>query len=158
MPRSNLIGIAADHGGFWLKQYLFGMLRAAGHHVKDIGDRMTRPKDDYPDFVAPLARAVAGDHVRRGVGICGSGVGASIAANKVPGVRACMIHERFSAHRGVEDDDQNVICFGGPFVGHTTAWELVQISLAARFSRAERYLRRLAKVAQLDRTAAREAA
>jgi ribose 5-phosphate isomerase B len=150
MPRTNLLGIAADHGGFELKQYLLGMLRTAGHRVKDIGDRRQRPKDDYPDFVVPLARAVASGQFLRGIAICGSGVGASIAANKVAGVRACLIHEGFSAHQGVEDDNLNVICLGGLVVGHATAWELVQIFLAARFSGADRHLRRLAKVTELE--------
>jgi ribose 5-phosphate isomerase B len=155
-PKSNRLGIAADHGGFELKQYLFGMLRAAGHRVKDFGDRKRQPKDDYPDFVVPLARAVARGQVHRGIAICGSGVGASIAANKVAGVRACLIHEAFSAHQGVEDDNLNLICLGGLVVGHATAWELVQIFLAARFSGAERHLRRLAKVAELERSASEE--
>lgn len=144
------VGIAADHGGFALKQYLLGMLRAAGHKVEDFGDRTRRPRDDYPDFVVPLARAIACGHIHRGVAICGSGVGASVAANKVPGVRACLIHEAFSAHQGVEDDNLNLICLGGLVVGHAAAWELVQIFLAARFSGAARHLRRLAKVAELE--------
>jgi len=155
--KPNLVGIAADHGGFALKQYLTGMLRAAGHRVKDFGDKKRRPKDDYPDFVVPLAKAVAGGEVHRGIAICGSGVGASIAANKVTGVRACLIDEAFSAHQGVEDDNLNLICLGGLVVGHATAWELVQIFLAASFSGAERHLR-LAKVAELERGVAEEAA
>jgi len=150
--KPNLLGIAADHAGFELKQYLRERLRAAGHSVKDFGDRKRRPKDDYPDFVVPLARAVARGQVRRGIAICGSGVGASIAANKVAGVRACLIHEAFSARQGVEDDDLNLICLGGLVVGHATAWELAQTFLAARFSGAGRHLRRLAKVAALERT------
>jgi ribose 5-phosphate isomerase B len=156
--KPSLLGLAADHAGFELKQYLFGRLRAAGHRVKDFGDRTRRPKDDYPDFVVPLARAVADGEVLRGIAICGSGVEASIAANKVAGVRACLIHEAFSAHQGVEDDHLNLICLGGLVVGHATAWELVQIFLAARFSGKERHLRRLAKVAELERGAAEEAA
>ena len=121
------VGIAADHGGFELKEYLVKMLRAAGHEVNDFGGK-----------------------VDRGVGNCGSGVGASIAANKVNGVRACLIDENFSAHQGVEDDDLNMICFGGLLVGHALAWELVQTFLAARFIGAERFRRRLAKVADLE--------
>jgi RpiB/LacA/LacB family sugar-phosphate isomerase len=97
-----------------------------------------------------LARAVADGIVDRGVAICGSGVGASVAANKIPGVRACLIHETFSAHQGVEDDDLNVICLGGLVIGHGLAWELVKAFLAARFSGAERHLRRLSKVAELE--------
>jgi ribose 5-phosphate isomerase B len=146
------IGIAADHGGFELKEFLTGKLRAAGHEVTDFGDRQLKSDDDYPDFVIPLARAIAAGTVDRGVGICGSGVGASIAANKVDGVRASLIDENFSAHQGVEDDDLNMICFGGLLVGHALAWELVQTFLAARFKGAERFRRRLAKVAELENT------
>ena len=107
------IGIAADHGGFESREYLVLKLREAAFEVIDFGDTQLSPQDDYPDFVIPLAQAVARRQVDRGVAICGSGVGASIAANKVAGVRACLIHENFSARQGVEDDDMNVICFGG---------------------------------------------
>ena len=144
------VGIAADHGGFELKEFLAAKLRAAGFEVTDFGDRELRADDDYPDFIIPLARAVAAGTVDRGVGICGSGVGASVAANKVSGVRAALIDENFSAHQGVEDDDLNMICFGGLLVGHALAWELTQTFLAARFKGAERFQRRLAKVAQLE--------
>ena len=146
------IGIAADHGGFELKEYLIGLLRESGHEVTDFGDRESKVDDDYPDFVVPLARAVARGEVERGVAICGSGVGASVAANKVAGVRTCLIHETFSAHQGVEDDNLNMICLGGRVIGHGLAWELVQTFLAARFSGAERHCRRLAKVAELENT------
>jgi ribose 5-phosphate isomerase B len=144
------IGVAADHGGFALKEYLVGMLRGAGYDVRDFGDGQPMADDDYPDYVVPLARAVAGGEVHRGVAVCGSGVGASVAANKVAGVRACLIHEIFSAHQGVEDDDLNVICLGGLVVGHALAWELVRTFLAAEFSGAQRHRRRLAKVAELE--------
>jgi ribose 5-phosphate isomerase B len=146
------IGLSADHGGYELKEYLLGMLRAAGHEVIDFGDSSLNPLDDYPDFVVPLARAVAGGDVERGIAICGSGVGASVAANKVAGVRACLIHEVFSAHQGVEDDDLNIMTLGGLVVGHALAWELVRTFLAARFSGAERHRRRLAKVTALERS------
>ncbi len=144
------VGIAADHGGFELKEFLAGKLRDAGYEIIDFGDRQLRADDDYPDFIIPLARALAAGSVERGVGICGSGVGASIAANKVAGVRAALIDENFSAHQGVEDDDLNMICFGGLLIGHALAWELVQTFLAARFEGAERFRRRLAKVAELE--------
>ena len=144
------IGIAADHGGFELKEFLAGKLREAGYEVTDFGDRQLKSDDDYPDFVIPLAGAIAAGTVDRGVGICGSGVGASIAANKVDGVRACLIDENFSPHQGVEDDDLNLICFGGLVVGHALAWELVQTFLAAKFTGAERFRRRLTKVADLE--------
>jgi ribose 5-phosphate isomerase B len=148
------IGIASDHGGYELKQSLIKMLSDAGYEVVDFGDLQLIRDDDYPDFVVPLARAVARGDVERGVAICGSGVGACIAANKVSGVRAGMIHEVFSARQGVEDDDMNVICLGGRVVGESFAWELVSTFLAARFSGAERHLRRLAKVAELEKKAA----
>jgi probable phosphoglycerate mutase len=144
------IGLAADHSGHELKEYLAGKLRDAGAKVIDFGDRQPMPDDDYPDFVVPLAHAVAAGQVERGVAICGSGVGACIAANKVRGVRACLIHDPFSAHQGVEDDDLNMICLGGLVVGHALAWELVATFLIARFSGEERHRRRLAKVADLE--------
>ena len=151
LPKTlKLIGLAADHGGYELKQYLAGKLREADYEIIDFGDRQPKPEDDYPDFVVPLARAVAGGEVDRGVAICGSGVGACVIANKVPGVRACLIHETFSARQGVEDDDLNVICLGGLVVGYGLAWELVTTFLEARFSGAERHRRRLAKVAALE--------
>jgi ribose 5-phosphate isomerase B len=145
-----LLGIAADHGGYELKQYLVEKLRELGHEVIDFGDRNPTEDDDYPDFIVPLARAISSGGVNRGVGICGSGVGASVAANKVVGVRACLIHENFSAHQGVEDDDLNMMCLGGLVVGHALAWDLVQTFLAAKFSGAERHCRRLAKVTALE--------
>jgi ribose 5-phosphate isomerase B len=144
------VGIAADHGGYELKEFMAGKLREAGHEVIDFGDGCPKVDDDYPDFIVPLARAIAAGTVDRGVGICGSGVGASVCANKVAGVRACLIHENFSAHQGVEDDDLNLICFGGLVVGHAIAWELVQTFLAAKFTGAERHRRRLAKMADLE--------
>ena len=150
MPKPVRIGIAADHGGFELKQYRARKLRKAGHRVIDFGDDRAKPGDDYPDFIIPLARAVAREAVNRGVAVCGSEAGASIAANKVAGVRACLIHESFSAHQGVEDDDLNLLCLGGLVVGRAAAWELVETFLAARFSGAKRHRRRLAKIAKLE--------
>jgi ribose 5-phosphate isomerase B len=144
------VGIAADHGGYELKEYLAGKLREVGQELVDFGDGKPKLEDDYPDFIVPLARAVANGGVERGIAICGSGVGASVVANKVAGVRASLIHECFSAHQGVEDDDLNMICLGGFVVGHAFAWDLVQIFLTARFSGAERHCRRLAKVAELE--------
>jgi ribose 5-phosphate isomerase B len=145
------VAIAADHGGFELKELISGKLREAGHAVTDFGNTRLQPDDDFPDFVVPLARAVASGKPGRGIAICGSGVGAAVAANKVAGARACLIHDGFSAHQGVEDDDMNVICLGGLIVGHALAWELIQIFLAARFSGAPRFRRRLEKVAALER-------
>ncbi|MEO8614990.1 MAG: RpiB/LacA/LacB family sugar-phosphate isomerase [Luteolibacter sp.] len=149
--KPKLIGIAADHGGFELKQILTARLRGTGHTVVDFGDRIELSTDDYPDFVIPLARAVASGGVQRGIAICGSGVGAAVAANKVNGVRACLIQESWSAHQGVEDDDLNMICLGGLVTGPALAWELIQIFLAAGFSGAERHRRRLAKIVALEK-------
>lgn len=145
------VGIATDHGGFALKQELLVKLREAGHDVTDFGANLLSPGDDYPDFVTPLARAVAKGDVERGIAICGSGVGASVAANKTDGVRAALIHDHFSAKQGVEDDHMNIICMGGRTVGPAVAWDLVQTFLEAKFSSEERHLRRLAKVAALSR-------
>jgi len=144
------VGIATDHGGFGLKEELAAQLRAAGHEVIDFGAHALSPSDDFPDFVVPLARAVAAARVERGVAICGSGAGASVCANKIPGVRAALVHDHFSARQGVEDDHMNVICMGGPTVGPSVAWDLVETFLWARFSQAERHLRRLGKVASLE--------
>jgi ribose 5-phosphate isomerase B len=144
------VGIATDHGGFGLKEDLVAQLRAAGHDIVDFGADTLSPDDDYPDFVIPLAQAVAARTLERGVAICGSGVGASICANKIPGVRAGLIHDHFSAVQGVEDDHMNVICIGGRTVGSSVAWDLVQAFLAAEFSHAPRHLRRLSKVARLE--------
>jgi ribose 5-phosphate isomerase B len=144
------LGIAADHGGFELKAYLATALTAAGHEVVDFGASELVTGDDYPDFVVPMARAVARGEVTRGLAICGSGVGAGVAANKVPGVRAALITDPFSAHQGVEDDDMNVMCLGGRVTGHALAWDLVQTFLSACFKGTERFKRRLAKIWELE--------
>ena len=145
------VGIAADHGGFELKGKLADLLKTAGHEVRDFGAVSLQPGDDYPDFVIPLARAVAAGEVERGLAVCGSGVGAAIAANKIAGVRASLVEDTFSARQGVEDDDMNVLCLGGRVTGYALAWELVEAFLAARFSGGERFRRRLGKVAALER-------
>jgi ribose 5-phosphate isomerase B len=145
------IGIAADHGGFRLKQVISAKLEAAGHTVVDFGATDLQDNDDYPDFVVPLAQAVASGEVERGIAMCGSGVGACIAANKIPHVRAALVHDVFSAHQGVEDDNMNLICLGGRVVGDSLAWELVQAFLKAEFSGADRHKRRLAKISALER-------
>jgi ribose 5-phosphate isomerase B len=144
------IGIATDHGGFGLKEDLLARLRGAGHEVVDFGAFSLALEDDYPDFVIPLARAVAQGNVARGVAVCGSGVGASVCANKIPGVRAGLVSDHFSARQGVEDDHMNVICMGGRTVGPYAAWDILEAFLAAEFSQAPRHLRRLAKVASLE--------
>ena len=145
------VGIAADHGGFALKEELVAVLKSNGYAVTDYGAYSFTENDDYPDLVIPLARAVANGQVERGIAVCGSGVGACIAANKIPGVRAALIHDAFSAHQGVEDDDMNIICLGGRVVASSIAWELIQAFLHAKFTGAERHRRRLAKVAMLER-------
>jgi ribose 5-phosphate isomerase B len=144
------VGIATDHGGFGLKEELMARLNAADHEVTDFGAHSLTPGDDYPDFVIPLAEAVAAGKVERGVAICGSGVGAAVCANKVKGVRAALIHDHFSARQGVEDDHMNVLCMGGRTIGPEVAWDLVQTYLAAEYSQAERHLRRLHKIAALE--------
>jgi len=144
------IGIAADHGGFAMKQHLSQALKAEGHQVSDFGAFTLENGDDYPDFAVPLARAVAQGSMERGLALCGSGVGVCIAANKVPGARACLIHDSFCAHQGVEDDDMNILCLGSRVIGPSQALELARIFLAARFSGAERHQRRRSKVNELD--------
>ena len=144
------IGFATDHGGYILKEPILKELIDSGHTVKDFGAYSLNPEDDYPDFVMPLARAIAQGEVERGIAICGSGVGASFAANKIPGVRSALIHESFSAHQGVEDDDMNLLCLGGRVIGHALALEIIQIYLAAHYVKAERFERRLAKVAAVE--------
>lgn len=151
LPRNtHRVGTAADHGGYELKEQLVYRLGEANYEVTDFGNDHLALDDDYPDFVAPLARAVSEGIVGRGVAICGSGVGACITANKIAGVRACLIHELFPARQGVEDDDLNVICLGGLVVSHSFAWELVRTFLEARFDGAPRHDRRLAKVSALE--------
>lgn len=145
------LGIAADHGGFDLKERLKIYLIKAGHEVSDYGAISLDDTDDYPDMVVPLARAVSDHNVERGIAICGSGVGASIAANKITGVRAALINDHFSAHQGVEDDDMNLLCLGGRITGSSAATEYVDAFLKANFSGAERHLRRLNKVKELDK-------
>src|SRR5271165_2060671 len=117
------VGIATDHGGFDLKQELAAYLREAGHEVVDLGAHKLTPGDDYPDFVVPLAQAVAAGKVERGIAVCGSGVGASVCANKVVGIRAGLVQDHYSAHQGVEHDDMNILCMGGRVVGPVVAQE-----------------------------------
>jgi ribose 5-phosphate isomerase B len=144
------IGIATDHGGFALKEQLIPRLKSAGHEVVDFGAHTLTPDDDYPDFIVPLGHAVSAGAVDRGVAVCGSGVGANVCANKISGVRACLIEDPFSAKQGVEDDNLNLICLGGRIQGVELGWDLVQTFLAAEFTHAPRHLRRLQKVAALE--------
>ena len=144
------IGIAGDHAGFELKKFVASLLKDLQHEVKDYGAFEYNKDDDYPDFIIPLAKAVASGEVERGIAVCGSGVGASIVANKVAGVRAALINDNFSAHQGVEDDDMNVLCLGGRLIGTMVAKEIVEAFLNATFSNEERHKRRLSKMKQLE--------
>jgi len=145
------VGIAADHGGFELKEVLASFLKEQKYDLKDFGATSMVKTDDYPDLVIPLAKAIAAGEIDRGIAVCGSGVGASIAANKVAGVRAALIHENFSAHQGVEDDDMNLLCLGGRVTGNEAAKELVLAFLNAKFIGGERHVRRLDKVKALEK-------
>jgi ribose 5-phosphate isomerase B len=144
------IGISADHGGYALKGTIKSWLTFLGYDVKDYGAHALDEADDFPDYVVPLANAVASGVCDRGIAICGSGVGASIAANKIKGIRAALIVDIFSAHQGVEDDDMNLICLGGRVVGNKLAEDLILSFLKAKFIGGERHRRRLDKVRALE--------
>ncbi|MDA8432836.1 MAG: ribose 5-phosphate isomerase B [Nitrospiraceae bacterium] len=144
------VALGADHGGFALKEVIARYLAGKGYEVLDYGAKNAEPSD-YPDFAGAVAAAVRDGEADRGILICGSGVGASIAANKFPGVRAAICHDTFSAHQGVEDDDMNVLCMGERIVGTELAKEIVDRFLAARFSGLERHVRRLGKIKKIER-------
>ncbi len=144
------VAIGADHGGFELKQELVRRL-SGSVDIVDKGAHEFDAHDDYPDYVMLVGRAVAEGEVDRGIIICGSGVGACVAANKIPGVRACVCHDTYSAHQGVEHDDQNVLCLGARVIGVEVATELTVAFLMARFTAEERHVRRLEKVAALEK-------
>ena len=144
------VGIATDHGGYVLKVELVDRLCKAGYEVIDFGADHLNSSDDYPDYVVPMARAVAEGKLDRGIAVCGSGIGASICVNKVVGARAALVTDHFSARQGVEDDHMNILCMGGRTIGAEVAWDLVETFLAAEYSSAERHLRRLAKVAAAE--------
>ena len=145
------IAIGADHGGFSLKEELTQAIRAAGHDVRDLGACEYNADDDYPDFALGVARAVVAGEAERGIVICGSGVGASVAANKVRGARAALCHDSYSARQGVEHDDLNVLCLGARVIGVETAREIVRAYLAAEFTKEERHQRRLSKILAAER-------
>lgn len=145
------VAIAADHAGYELKKAMGAEIARLGHEVVDLGAHTYDANDDYPDFAAASARAVAGGAAERAVLICGSGVGASIAANKVAGVRAALCHDTYSAHQGVEHDDMNVLVLGSRIIGEALAKELIQTFLKAEFSGEARHVRRLEKVKALER-------
>jgi len=146
------IALAADHGGFALKNELVTRLHGI-YQIIDLGAHTLNPDDDYPDFAGPVAMMVASGQAERGILICGSGVGACIAANKVPGVRACLCHDTYSAHQGVEHDDMNILCLGARVVGVELAMELVTAFLSASFSGETRHRRRLEKVLAIEQQA-----
>src|SRR5579859_6649643 len=145
------IAIGADHAGFEMKQDLAAQIRELGHNVLDLGAHQFDPSDDYPDFAVAVGEAVAGGKAERGVLICGSGVGVSVAANKMPGIRAAVCHDAYSAHQGVEHDNMNVLVLGSRIIGPELARELVRAYLAAQFSGEERHRRRLAKVDAIEK-------
>jgi ribose 5-phosphate isomerase B len=145
-----MVGIGADHGGFEMKSEISKLLGADGHKVVDFGNHVCDAADDYPDFAIPLARAVAQGDIERGILICGSGVGACVAANKVIGARAALCHDDYSARQGVEDDNVNILCLGGRTTGMAVAWDCTRSFLNAKFSDADRHRRRLAKVLKLE--------
>lgn len=147
------IAFAADHAGWPLREVLLAALRDDGHEVLDCGSPAQVPGDDYPDAAAALARAIVRGDAERGLLVCGSGVGACVAANKVPGIRACLCHDSFSARQGVEDDNLNVLCLGARIVGESLAVVLARDFLAARFSGAERHRRRVGKILAMEAAA-----
>jgi ribose 5-phosphate isomerase B len=144
------IAVAADHAGFPLKDMIMEVVRNAGHELVDCGPDHLIPGDDYPDYAQRVAMAIRERQADRAVLVCGSGVGASVAANKFPGIRAALCHDTFSAHQGVEDDSMNILCLGARVIGPSLAAELVETFLRAKFSEAERHARRLAKVISFE--------
>lgn len=145
------VAFAADHAGWPLRARIFDEMAAGGHEVVDCGGPEPVPGDDYPDAAAAVAAAITAGRAERGILVCGSGVGAGVAANKVVGMRASMCHDSFSARQGVEDDNMNVLCLGARVIGAELAAELVRDFLGARFSGAERHRRRLGKIAAMER-------
>lgn len=157
MPTSVTVGhhmriaFAADHAGWLLRARILDAIAILGHELVDCGTPVMEPGDDYPDRAAAVSRAIVEGRADRGVVVCGSGVGAAVACNKLVGIRACMCHDTFSAHQGVEDDDMNVLCLGARVIGAELAAELVVHFLAARFSGDARHKRRLGKIEALER-------
>lgn len=143
------IAISADHAGYELKNHLAAFLESMNHQVTDLGTH-SRDAVDYPDFARAVAVAVANSEVERGIVVCGSGVGACVAANKVKGARACLCHDTYSAHQGVEHDDMNILCLGARIIGIALAEELVKAFLSTNFTGEERHARRLAKVIAIE--------
>jgi ribose 5-phosphate isomerase B len=144
------IALAGDHAGFSLKQYLASELKTDGHEVVDLGAHDETPSD-YPDFARKIGKAVATKEVERGILVCGSGIGACVAANKIKGVRAGLAHDTYSGHQGVEHDDMNVLCLGSRVIGIAPALEIARAFVAARFTNEERHVRRLKKVLEIEK-------
>jgi ribose 5-phosphate isomerase B len=152
-----IIALGCDHAGYPLKKILHAWLEKKGHQVLNLGVDTDSVPADYPDYARAVAEAVAAGKAPRGIIVCGSGVGACVAANKVPGALACMCHDTFSARQGVEDDDLNVLCLGGRVIGSELAFEVVNAFLNAKFSGLERHLRRKNKVLAIERAYSKEA-
>jgi RpiB/LacA/LacB family sugar-phosphate isomerase len=150
------IVVGCDHAGFALKQEVAEWLRKQGHGVTDVGTHSEEPAD-YPDFAEAVGLAIRDGRAEKGVLICGSGVGASVAANKLPGIRAAVCHDGYSAHQGVEHDDMNVLVLGARVIGTALAQELVRVFLEARFTHEERHERRLGKIRALEEEGIRDA-
>lgn len=144
------IAIAGDHAGFPLKKWLMSELKKDGHQIIDLGAHDETPSD-YPDFARALGKAVIADQAERGILVCGSGIGACVAANKIKGIRAGLAHDTYSGHQGVEHDDMNVLCLGARVIGSATALEIAKAFLAAKFTNEERHARRLKKVMDIER-------
>jgi ribose 5-phosphate isomerase B len=144
------IALAGDHAGFSLKQFLSSELKKDGHQIVDLGAFDETPSD-YPDFARKIGKAVSSKDVERGILVCGSGIGACVAANKIKGIRAGLAHDTYSSRQGVEHDDMNVLCLGARVIGVAPALEIARAFLAARFTNEERHLRRLKKVLEIEK-------
>jgi ribose 5-phosphate isomerase B len=156
--RTVKVALGTDHAGFPLKDRVIAALRESGQEIVDCGAHELIPSDDYPDYTELVAQAILTNRAERGILVCGSGVGASIAANKFRGIRAALCHDCFSARQGVEDDDMNVLCLGARIIGPSLAEEVIRSFLAARFSAAERHARRVAKVRAFEQALGRDEA
>ena len=146
------VAVAFDHRGVKIREHLLDLLAELGHEVVDLGVDAPEPRVDYPDKAREVGEAIRAGEADRGVLVCGSGVGASVAANKLPGIRAGLCHDTYSAHQGVEHDDMNVLCLGSEVVGAELAAELVRVFLGAAFDGGERYVRRLEKIEEMEKS------
>lgn len=144
------VAVGMDHGGYPLKEFILEELRKEGHEAVDVGAFNLDPSDDYPDFARAVGEAILSGQAERGVLVCGSGVGAAVAASKMKGIRASVCHDHYSAHQGVEHDNMNVLCLGARIIGPELAVDLIRAFLAAQFSGEERHVRRLGKVSEIE--------